>query len=52
MIYTSYVPLAGRSRVLKVVQRREVVIVGIRSLVELIANDPTARGHTLLMLLR
>ena len=42
--------VALRNRILRFVQRREVVIVGIRLLVELIANDFTSMGHALLML--
>ena len=50
-MYTFYALVALRNRILRFVQRREVVIVGIRLLVELIANDPTPRRHALLILI-
>ena len=49
-MYALHAPVALRDRILRFVQRREGVIVGIRLLVELIANDPPSTGHVLLML--
>ena len=50
-MYTFRAPVARRNSILRCIQRREVVIVDIRLLVESIANGPTSRGHTLLMLI-
>jgi hypothetical protein len=44
VIYTFRAPVALRGRVLTFIQRREVITVGHRLLVELVANDPTSRG--------